>query len=75
MPKYRVSLIREVSDLTRYMVDVEAESANAAVEKVKAMDNSEWEFSWWQCCDNNTPDEYEPRELDPGEDFHPEGVE
>lgn len=72
MPRFRVTVIREVSDLTRCMIDVEADTAEAAVEKVKGMNSDEWDFNWWQSVDNDAPDQYEPRELGPDEDFYPE---
>jgi hypothetical protein len=74
MPKYRVAVLKEVADLLRVMVDVEAASADEAVEKVREMNKDDWDFHWWQSInssDGYIEYEYDARELYEGEDFNP----
>lgn len=67
MPRFEVTVLREVSDILRTFVEVEAEdreAAEAEALKIIADRPDEYEFAFWQCGDCIGPDWTEVREIE-----------
>lgn len=64
MTKYEIIVSKEVSDIVRAFVEVEAETPEAAIALAQEIDPEEMEFQFWQCAQEQIGAiEYEAREV------------